>query len=65
MWDELQERAYANGQDDLANYYAEQESAAKDAATAEGCAWPAAAVVHVIKVPVAVLKPIALKPATR
>ena len=65
LWDELQENAAANGQDDLAAYYAEQETAARDAAKAEGCIWPSAALVKSVKVPVAVVKPIALKPATR
>ena len=65
MWDELQESAFANGQYDLAAYYAEQETAAKNAATAEGCSWPSAALGHVVKVPVAVSKPIARKPSTR
>ena len=65
MWDELQENADANGQYDLAAYYAEQETAARDAATAEGCAWPSAALAKVVKVPVTAIKPIALKPAAR
>lgn len=65
LWDELQENAFANGQYDLAAYYAEQETAAKNAASAEGCSWPSAALAHVVKVPVAVIKPIARKPATR
>jgi hypothetical protein len=71
MWDELQENADANGQYDLAAYYAAKETAARDAATAEGCAWPSAALSKVVKgpvtvkVPVTVIKPIALKPAMR
>jgi hypothetical protein len=64
MWDELQENADANGQYDLAAYYAEQETAARDAATAEGCAWPSATLAKVVKVPVASINPIALKSAT-
>jgi hypothetical protein len=64
LWDELQEKAFENGQEDLANYYAEQESIARSAATKEGCAWSSAMNVKVVKVPVAVIKPIALKPAT-
>ena len=63
LWDELQENAAANGQADLAAYYAEQETAARDAATAEGCVWPSAAVVKAVKLPVSVIKPIALKSA--
>ena len=63
LWDELQENAFANGQYDLAAYYAEQETTARDAATAEGCAWPSAAVAKTIKLPVKVVKPIALKSA--
>jgi hypothetical protein len=65
LWDELQENADANGQYDLAAYYAEQETTARNAATAEGCAWPSAMHVKVVKVPVAVAKPIASKPAAR
>ena len=65
LWDELQENAAANGQADLAAYYAEQETAARDAATAEGCAWASAAHVKVVTVPVSVTKPITLKAATR
>jgi hypothetical protein len=65
LWDELQENAAANGQDDLAAYYAEQETAARDAARAEGCAWPSAALANTVKVSVTVVKPIALKSATR
>jgi hypothetical protein len=65
MWDELQENAAANGQDDLAAYYAEKETAARDAATEEGCSWPTAALVKTVKVPVSVIKPVALKSAAR
>jgi hypothetical protein len=65
LYDELQERAAANGQWDLAAYYAEEETAARDAATQEGCRWPQTAIVHPVKVPVAVIKPIALKPLVR
>jgi hypothetical protein len=63
LWDELQEKAFANGQDDLAAYYAEQETAARDAARSEGCSWPSAALAKVVKVPVAAIKPIARKSA--
>jgi hypothetical protein len=65
LWDELQENADANGQYDLAAYYAEQETAARDAATAEGCSWPSAALTKIVKVPVTAIKPIALKSAAR
>jgi hypothetical protein len=65
LWDELQQNAFENGQDDLAAYYAEQEKAARDAATSEGCSWPSAAVAKTVKVPVAVIKPIAHKPVAR
>ena len=65
MWDELQENAAANGQYDLAEYYAAQETAARDAAKEEGCAWPSAMATKVVKVPVAVIKPIALKPVNQ
>jgi hypothetical protein len=63
LWDELQETALSKGQYDLAAYYAEQETIARNSATAEGCTWPAAEVVHVVKVPISVTKPISLKPA--
>jgi len=63
LWDELQQQADANGQEDLAAYYAEQETKARDAATAEGCRWPSAALVKTVKVPVKVVKPIVLKQA--
>ncbi len=61
MWDELQENAAANGQYDLAEYYAGRETEARDAATKEGCGWPSATIAKTVKVPVAVVKPIALK----
>jgi hypothetical protein len=63
LLDELQESAFANGQEDLAAYYAEQEAKASDAARAEGCRWSSAAVVKTVKVPVAVVKPIAREQA--
>jgi hypothetical protein len=62
LWDELQEKAAANGQYDLAAYYAAQETTARDAATEEGCSWPSAALAKTVKVPVTAIKPIALKP---
>jgi hypothetical protein len=65
MWDELQENAAANGQYDLAEYYAAQETAARDAATEEGCSWPSAAVAKTVKLPVTVVKAIALKPVSQ
>ncbi len=65
MWDELQENAAANGQYDLAEYYAGQETAARDAATEEGCSWPSATLAKTVKVPVAVIKPIAIKPVSQ
>ena len=65
MWDELQENAAANGQYDLAEYYAGRETEARDAATGEGCAWPSAMATKVVKVPVAVIKPVALKPLSQ
>jgi hypothetical protein len=65
LLDELQENAAANGQYDLAAYYAEKETAARNAATEEGCAWPSAELVKPVKVPVKVIKPIAAKPAAR
>jgi hypothetical protein len=64
LWDELQQTAFENGQYDLAAYYAEQEKAAKDAATSEGCSWPSAALAKTVKLPVSVVKPIALKPVS-
>jgi hypothetical protein len=63
LWDELQENAFANGQYDLAAYYAAQETAARDAATEEGCSWPAAALAKTVKWPVRVTKPVVLTPA--
>jgi hypothetical protein len=65
LLDELQEQAASNGQWDLAAYYAEEENAARKAASQEGCLWPTAAVVHPVKVPPTVVKPIALKPVLR
>jgi hypothetical protein len=65
MWDELQENAFANGEYYLAAYYAEQETKARGAATEEGCSWPSAMAIKIVKVPVSVVKPIALKPAQR
>jgi hypothetical protein len=65
LWDELQEEAFEKGEYDLQAYYAEQESAARSAARAEGCSWSVAAVAKTVKVPVAVIKPIANKPAAR
>jgi hypothetical protein len=65
LWDELQENASANGQEDLAAYYAEQETTARDAAKAEGCVWASAALAKTVKVPVGVVKSIGHKPATR
>jgi hypothetical protein len=65
LWDELHENAAANGQYDLAAYYAEQETAARDAATAEGCSWPSAALAKTVKLPATIVKPIALKPVHR
>jgi hypothetical protein len=59
LLDELQESAFANGQEDLAAYYAEQKAKASDAARAEGCKWSAPAVAKTVKVPVAIIKPIA------
>src|ERR1700743_1763161 len=58
LWDELQENAASNGQWDLASYYAEQETAARNAASQEGCTCPTAAVVHPVKVPPTAVKPI-------
>ncbi len=65
MWDELQENAAANGQYDLAEYYAGRETEARDAATDEGCAWPSATLAKTVKVPVAVIKPVPLKSVTQ
>ena len=65
LLDELQQTAFENGEYDLAAYYAEQEKAAKDAATKEGCSWPSAAVAKTVKVPVSVIKPVALKTASQ
>jgi hypothetical protein len=65
MWDELQESADANGQYDLAAYYAEQETVARGAAAEEGCSWTSAMATKTVKVPVTVIKPIALKPVIR
>jgi hypothetical protein len=72
LLDELQERAFANGQEALAEYYASEEKAAYDEASAEGCGWPTAAVIKgvwklpvgIAKLPVGItIKPIANKPA--
>jgi hypothetical protein len=69
LWNEVQQTAFENDEYDLADYYAEQGRAARDAATAAGCSWPAqAAIVKLpvtVKVPVSVVKPIAHKPALR
>jgi len=35
---------------------------ARDAATEEGCSWPSAALAKTVKLPVTVVKPVALKP---
>jgi hypothetical protein len=66
LFDELQERAWANGQEALADYYAAEGKAARDEANAEGCGWPAQMALKVVvaKIPVAIaIKPIAFKPA--
>jgi hypothetical protein len=65
LWDELQQNAFENEEEDLAAYYAEQETKARDAARAEGCRWSSAAVAKVVKVPTAVIKPIASKQARK
>jgi len=63
LWDEAQQSAFENGEHDLAQYYAEQETAAKEAASEAGCSWPGALSPALVKLPVIVIKPVALKPA--
>ena len=65
LWNELQGRAEANGQSDLAEYYAGLKDTAAAAAKTENCAWSSVALPKTVTLPVTAIKPIGLKPAAQ